>query len=66
MQDSSRNDDDDVDDDYIDEQPFSLNRDTVFELVDPGTFVGVRSPPNAIELFLFFIVEVLEKGTATD
>ena len=41
-------------DDEQDEPAFQLNQDTIFELVEPGTFVGIRSPPNAIEPF--FIV----------
>ena len=35
------NTDEDADDDQIDESTFSLNQDTVFELVEPGTFVGM-------------------------
>ena len=54
----------DVDDDVDEEPAFSLNQDTVFELVEPGTFVGMRSPQNAIEPF--FIVEVLNKGIAEE
>ena len=30
---------------------YSLHQNTVFELLEPGTFVGLRSPPNAIEPF---------------
>ena len=48
----------------IKQPAFSLNHDTIFELVDPGTFVGIRSPPNAIESF--FIVEVFNKGVAQE
>ena len=33
-------------------------------IVDPGTFVGIRSPPNAIEPF--FIVKVFDKGAAQE
>ena len=58
------NTDEDADDDQTDESTFSLNQDTVFELVEPGTFVGMRSPLNAIETF--FIVEVVSKGTAPE
>ena len=39
-----------------------LNLDTVFELVEPGTFVGMRSQSNAIKSF--YIAEVLNKGVA--
>ena len=46
------------------EQAFRLNQDTIFELVDPGTYVGIRSPPNAIEPF--FVVEVFSKGIAKE
>ena len=35
------NTDEDADDDQIDESTFSLNQDTVFEFVEPGTFVGM-------------------------
>ena len=35
---------------------------TVFELVEPGIFVGMRSPTNAIESF--FVGEVMDKGIA--
>ena len=37
------------DDDNQTEPAFGLNHDTIFELVDPGTFVGIQSPPNAIK-----------------
>ena len=52
------------DDDNQTEPAFSLNHDTIFELVNPGTSVGIRSPPNAIEPF--FIVEVFNKGVAQE
>ena len=39
-----------------------LNLDTVFELVEPGTFVGMRSQSNVIESF--YITEVLNKDVA--
>ena len=52
------------DDDNQTEPAFCLNHDTILELVDPGTFVGVRSHPNAIEPF--FIVEVFNKGVAQE
>ena len=42
-------------------EAFAFNHFTVFELVRPGTYVGMRSPTNAIESF-FFIVEVQIKG----
>ena len=42
-------------------EAFAFNHFTVFELVKPGTYVGMRSPTNAIESF-FFIVEVQIKG----
>ena len=51
-------------DDKDDEQAFRLNQDTIFELIDPGTYVGIRSPPNAIEPF--YIVEVFSKGIAKE
>ena len=35
------NTDEDADENQIDESTFSLNQDTVFELVEPGTFVGM-------------------------
>ena len=41
-----------------------MNQDTIFELVEPGTFVGIQSPPNAIEPF--FIVEVFHRGVAQE
>ena len=37
-----------------------MNQDTIFEFVDPVTYVGIKSPPNAIKLF--FIVRVFSKG----
>ena len=46
----------DVDVEYDCKEAFALNHDTVFELVESGTYVGMRSPTNAIESF--FIVEV--------
>ena len=53
-------DDDDEykDDDLVDSYP--LHQDTVFELLKPGTFVGLRSPPNTIQPF--FIAEVISKS----
>ena len=51
-------------DDNQTEPAFSLNHDTIFELVDPNTFVGIRSPPNANKPF--FIVEVFNKGVAQE
>ena len=51
-------------DDEQDEPAFQLNQDTIFELVESGTFVGIRSPPNAIEPF--FIVEVFHRGVAQE
>ena len=41
-----------------------MSQGTIFELVDPGTYVGIRSPPNAIKPF--FIVEVFSKGIAKE
>ena len=41
---------------------YSLHQNTVFELLEPSTFVGLRSPPNAIEPF--FIAQILSKGLA--
>ena len=39
-----------------------LNHDTVFVLVKPGIFLGMRSPPSAIEFP--FVAEVMDKGIA--
>ena len=36
----------------------------MFELVEPGTYVGMRSPANAIESF--FIAEIQNKGIAKE
>ena len=36
----------------------------MFELVEPGTYIGMRSPTNAIESF--FIAEVQIKGIAKE
>ena len=49
-------------DDEQEEHAFWLNQDTIFELVEPGTFVGIWSPPNTIEPF--FIAEVFHRGVA--
>ena len=49
-------------DEYNYEEGFMLNQDTVFELVEPGIIVGMRSPPTAIESF--FVAEVMDKGNA--
>ena len=46
----------DVDGEYDCWEAFALNNDTVFELVEPETYVGMRSPRNAIQSF--FIAEV--------
>ena len=62
--DAKNNESSDVDDDDEDEihEEFRLNHDTVFELIEPGTYIGMRSPTNAIETF--FIAEVIQKGIA--
>ena len=41
----------DFEDEYDCEQAVALNHDTVFEFLEPGTYVGMRSPTNAIESF---------------
>ena len=51
---------DDDDDEYKDDDlvdSYLLHQDTVFELLKPGTFVGLRSPPKTIEPFV--IAEVI-------
>ena len=53
-----------VDDEYDYEKAFALNHDTVFELVEPGTYVAMRSPTDAIESI--FIAEVQNKGIAKE
>ena len=53
-----------VDDEYDYEKAFALNHDTVFELVEPGTYVVMRSPTDAIESI--FIAEVQNKGIAKE
>ena len=50
--------------DEQDKPAFQLNQDTIFELVEPGTFVEIQSPPNATEPF--FIVEVFHRGVAQE
>ena len=62
--DDQRVDEFDVDDEYDCEEAFALNHDTMFELVEPGTYIGMRSPTNAIESF--FIAEVQIKGIAKE
>ena len=62
--DEQRVDEFDVDDEYDCEEAFALNHDTMFELVKPGTYAGMRSPTNAIESF--FIAEVQNKGIAKE
>ena len=62
--DDQRVDEFDVDDEYVCEDAFALNYDTMFELVEPGTYIGMRSPTNAIESF--FIAEVQIKGIAKE
>ena len=52
----------DPDDENIPSDAFVLNHDTVFEIVEPGSFVGLRSPANAIEPF--FIAQFIDKGVA--
>ena len=58
------NTDEDPDGNRIDEPAFSLNQVTVFELVEPGTFIWVGSLHNAIEPF--FIVEIVSKEAAME
>ena len=41
-----------------------LHQITVFEIIEPGTFIRMKSPPNTIEPF--FIAEILWKGTAKE
>ena len=41
-----------------------MNNDTIYELTEPGTFIGLRSPPNALESF--FVAEVKLKDAAED
>ena len=43
---------------------WSLITDSIYELVEPGTFVGLRSPSNSVEPF--FVAEILNKNIATD
>ena len=62
--DEQRVDEFNVDDEYDCEEAFAVNHDTVFELVEPGTYVGLRSPINAVESF--FIAEVQNKGIAKE
>ena len=50
------------DDDQEYTNAYSLHQNTVFELLEPGIFVGLCSPPNAIEPF--FIAHILSKGLA--
>ena len=51
--DEQRVDEFDVDDECDCEEAFALNHDIVFELVKLGTYVGMRSPTNAIESFFY-------------
>ena len=55
---------DDANDDelYIFGECWALHSDTVFEVVEPTTFVALRSRQNAMEPF--YIVEVTSKGEA--
>ena len=48
------------DDDREYTNAYSLHQNTVFELLELGIFVRLRSPPNAIEPF--FIAQILSKG----
>ena len=41
----------DKDEDAYNESLFQLNHDTVFELVEPGILIGLRSASNALEDF---------------
>ena len=41
-----------------------MHYDTIFENAKHGTFVGLRSPPNAIEQF--FVAEVIMKDTSAE
>ena len=36
----------------------------MFEIIEPGTFIGMKSPPDATEPF--FLAEILRKGTAEE
>ena len=45
-----------------DEEPFILDQETLYELVEPETFIGMHSPPNAIEPF--YVAEVKNKVIA--
>ena len=61
------NDEDDKVNEYEDESEpteLHLHQNAVFEITEPGTFIWIKSPPNAIEPL--FIAEILWKGTAEE
>ena len=53
-------DDNENQDENDNDDGFKLHSDTVFELLDPGIYVGLRTPENALETF--YIAEVIQKG----
>ena len=44
--------------------PFKLDQDTVFDLIWPGTFVGLKSPKNSIEPFI--LCKIISNDTASE
>ena len=54
----------DDEDDDIYETAFSLNESTIFEVLEPGIYVAMRSPPNSIEHF--FVGAVVDQGVAKE
>ena len=50
--------------DEIADYEIEINQDTLFELVEPGTYNGLRSPSNAIGPF--FVAEVNNQGKANE
>ena len=58
------NDENDKYEDKSEPTEFYLHQNTVFEIIEPGTFIGMKSPPNAIEPF--FVAKILQKGTTEE
>ena len=59
-----RIDENDENEDESEPTELHLHQITVFEIIEPGTFIRMKSPPNTIEPF--FIAEILWKGTAKE
>ena len=41
----------------------ALDKNVIYDIIEPETYIGLRCPPESMELF--YVVEVLENGVAS-